>query len=170
MPRLVGKEGSCYLSQGGFGVTGTASHKLGDLFNITFEFDVELAECGAKLEVNQTYAMGVVNARLTGERYITDSLTSNSAGDPGGNEIGGSVMGYNFANSVPIAGAPTSGNNYLGRSLFWLFYTIDTVANKGFVVTGEGFLERVTQNNPRGTASEVWEIRCSGVNLAAIAN
>ena len=69
-------------------------------------------------------------------------------------EVGGSVWGKNI-----IANVPASGNNYVGVTVAWTFHTIDGSSVKGFTLNGEGFLERVTQNNPRGAASELWEIR-----------
>jgi len=144
MPRLAGKQGAIYLG----------ANKIADIFNITLEIEQELAECSVKLEVHELYVAGVVRSRLTGERYITDSAT-NIGVNP---EVGGSVMAKNL-----VANIPAVGNNYLGATVTWFFHTIAGAANNtataGFNVTGEGFLERVTQQNPRGAASEVWEIR-----------
>lgn len=144
MPRLAGKQGAVYL--------GTS--KIADIFNITLEVEMELAEASIKLEVHEIYVPGRVTSRLTGERYITDSATSIITNP----EVGGSVMAKNLAANLPAAG-----NNYLGATVTWFFHTIAGAANNtatlGFNVTGEGFLERVTQQNPRGAASEVWEIR-----------
>jgi hypothetical protein len=152
MPRLAGKQGSVYIAKGGVGLTADPTNKIADIFNITFELDIETVPCGVVLEVNETYALGAVNCRLTGERYITDTTTSIS-GNP---SVGASVWGDVFAASVPA-----SGNNYLGFTVQWEFFTIDGATTRGFIVKGEGFLERVTQNNPRGAVSEVWEIRCT---------
>ena len=79
MPRLAGKQGSVYLG----------AHKIADIYNITFEIEQELADAGVKLEIHEVYAAGRVTSRLSGERYITDTLTSIS-GNP---EVGGSVWG-----------------------------------------------------------------------------
>jgi hypothetical protein len=161
MPRLAGKQGSVYISQGGIGLSADPSHKIADIFNITFEAEIETVACGVKLEVNETYALGAVNCRLTCERYITDSVT-NITTNP---EVGASVALGNFQANVPA-----SGNNYLGRTLQWQFLTIDGATTKGFIVTGEGFLERVSQNGPRGAVSEVWEIRCTNSPSLGFAN
>jgi len=153
MPRLAGKQGAVYVSKGGIGLSVDPNAKIADLFNITFELDIETVPCGVVLEVNETYALGVVNCRLTGERYITDTTTAAAYSTP---DVGASVLGTIFAANIPA-----SGNNYLGFTVQWEFFTIDGATTKGFIVKGEGFLERVTQNNPRGAASEVWEIRCT---------
>jgi len=125
-------------------------NRIADIYNITFEIELELADAGVKLEVHEVYAAGRATSRLSGERYITDTTTSIS-GNP---EVGGSVWGSNIVTNMPA-----SGNNYVGVTVAWTFHTIDGSSVKGFTLNGEGFLERVTQNNPRGAASELWEIR-----------
>src|SRR6266852_6024915 len=155
MPRLAGKQGAVYIG----------ANRVADIYNITLE--MELAEAGVKLEVHEVYVPGRVTSRLTGERYITDSTDTVYAGS---NPLsGGSVMGQEFfylqphagttAAVAPGAGMAPLGNHFIGATVTWTFYTINTVTNQGFFVTGEGFLERVTMQNPRGAASEVWEIR-----------
>lgn len=167
MPRLVGKQGVVLFVQGGLGLAVAPVHKIADLFNITFEVEQEVVECGIKLEVNETYALGRVNSRLTGERYITDTTTAISAGPPDV-AAGGSVLASLFF----AANIPAAGNNYLGFTVQWQFQTIPgtPATGKGFVVTGEGFIQRVTQNNPRGMASEVWEIQCTNSPSLAFAS
>jgi len=149
MPRLAGKQGSVYLG----------ANKISDIYNITFEIELDLAEAGVKLETHEVYAAGRMTSRLSGERYITDTATDIS-GNP---EVGGSVWGKNI-----VANVPASGNNYVGATVLWTFHTIDGSSVKGFTLNGEGFLERVTQNNPRGAVSELWEIR--NISLPTVTN
>ncbi len=143
MPRLAGKNGTVWLGP----------NRIADINNITLEIEQELAECSVKLEVPETYAPGRITSRLTGERYITDT-TTNIGANPA---VGGSVMGAQLSANKPAA------NTYVGATVTWRFHTLTAgafdTATAGFDISGEGFIERVTAQNPRGAASEVWEIR-----------
>lgn len=147
MPRLVGKQGAVYMTSDATG------QKIADIFDIVLEVTQELLDATIKFEVHDVSAAGGVSSRLTCQRYITDTTTARPSG-ANSVWVGGSVMGGEI-----VLNAPASGNSYRGVTLLWSFETIAGTNNKGFVVSGEGFLERVTLNNPRGMASEVWEIR-----------
>lgn len=139
MPRLVGKQGAVYLG----------AHRIADIFDFVLEINQELIDATVKFEVHDVMAAGGVNSRLTASRYITDTTTDITANP----EVGGSVAGKHI-----IANIPAAGNTFEGATVTWTVYTIDA-QSKGFRLNGEGFVERVTMNNPRGMATEVWEIR-----------
>lgn len=161
MPRLAGKQGAVYLDAAG-------TNKIADIHNISFEIEQQLEECGVKLEPFEVYQQGKLTGRLTGERYITDTATATvgltPANPPGSNNnlVGGSVMSALLGGYSPLGGTA----HFIGAQVNWSFKTImtgSTGAGLGFTVSGKGWLERVTAQNPRGAASEVWEIRVTDV-------
>jgi hypothetical protein len=163
MPRLAGKQGSVYLDPSG-------TNKIADIFNISFEYEQQLEECGVKLEPFETYQQGKLTARLTGERYITDTRTVTLGLTPPNNiTASNALVGGSTLSALLNAFAPQSGSShFVGKQVVWTFFTIDTVTSKGFNWTGKGWLERVTDQNPRGAASEVWEIRVTDAVPTAV--
>lgn len=147
--RMAGFRGAVYLG----GTAAASGIKILDIFDWTLEAVQEVVPCPIKGEVHDRNAAGGVTSRITAQRYVTDvALNLNAAGPPA-NAQGGSVFGSALGSNIPASGA-----SWKGVSVKYSLYTNDAVTNQGFFITGEGFISRITANNPRGMASEVLEI------------
>jgi hypothetical protein len=146
--RLAGFRGSVYFG----------SNKILDIFDWTLEIQQEVAMAAIKGEVHNNYAAGGVTSRVTAQRFSTDVTTDLSNSGPPTNEQGGSVFAQNLVADVPAAGNTPS---WSGKTVTFTLYSVDTVSTQGFKVTGEGFITRVNQNNPRGTVTEAFELQCT---------
>lgn len=150
--RYAGFEGAVYLTTGG----STAGNRITWIFNWSLEVMQETQECAIKGEVHDTYEGGGVSTRVTAERFMGDTLTG----------------GFNFSGPSPItkkivANAPvgTTTNIKVGTVAFYLYginkaLTVDTPA-AGAYIQGTGILVRTQIQNPRGGATEQFEIQCS---------
>src|SRR6266849_264889 len=111
MPRMAGFKGAVYLNIG----QNAATNRIADIYNITFEFEQDMAECGIKLEAFEKYQQGGLRGRLTGERYITDDATKTgglatpNVPGSGVDLAGGSVMAANVGFL-----APNAANHFIG--------------------------------------------------------
>jgi len=145
--RLAGFRGSVY-----FGAL-----KIFDIFDWTLEIQQEVALAAIKGEVHNTYAAGPVMSRVTAQRFVTDVSTNLNA-DAGADELGGSVFARNL-----VADVPASGNTpaWAGKTVTFTLYSVDAQNTQGFKVTGEGFITRANQNNPRGSVTETFELQCT---------
>lgn len=145
--RLAGFQGAIYL--GGI--------KILDIFDWNLECTQEVVPCGIKGEVHERYAAGMVTCRLTAQRFVTDVATTlNDGTTTPANAHGGSVFGQNLNANIPASGNSPS---WQGKSVTFNLYTISGTTNQGFFITGEGFITRVTAANPRGAATEAFELQ-----------
>lgn len=149
--RMAGFRGAVYLG----GTAAASGVKILDIFDWTLEAVQEVVPCPIKGEVHDRNAAGGVTSRVTAQRFVTDvALDLANAGTPV-NAQGGSVFGRSLFSNIPATGNTPK---WQGLSVKYSLYTLDATTNQGFFITGEGFISRITANNPRGAATEALEI------------
>lgn len=148
--RYAGFEGAVYLASGG----SIPGNRITWIFNWSLEVVQETQECAIKGDRHDTYESGGVSSRVTAERFMGDVATG---GFP---YSGPSAITKRIVTNAP-PGTLTMIN---GVTVVFYLYGINKALTAdapaaGAYIHGEGLLVRTQIQNPRGGATEQFEIQ-----------